>query len=147
MLPREAELRNWAARGLEAKGEVLLDSMSRLKAVVTRAAVPATARIKCRKDEQYRYVVEVEAEMTVTLQCQRCLGDCEKELATTSTLCVLWGFNAVRAFVTAQQGVVIFVAAAFIFKGLGFKKLKIMGEILTDGDSKLCHITGGRFLF
>ena len=57
------------------------------------------------------------------------------------------GFNAVRAFVTAQQGVVIFVAVAFIFKGLGFKKLKIMGEILTDGDSKLCHITGGRFLF
>ena len=96
MLPREAELRNWAARGLEAKGEVLLDSMSRLKAVVTRAAFPATARIKCRKDEQYRYVVEVEAEMTVTLQCQRCLGDCEKELTTTSTLCVLWTEDAVN---------------------------------------------------
>ena len=96
MLPREAELRNWAARGLEAKGEVLLDSMSRLKAVVTRAAFPATARIRCRKDEQYRYIVEVEAEMTVTLQCQRCLGDCEKELTTTSTLCVLWTEDAVN---------------------------------------------------
>ena len=96
VLPREAELRNWAARGLEAKGEVLLDNMSRLKAVVTRAAGPASARIRCRKDEQYRYVVEVEAEMTVTLQCQRCLGDCEKELATTSTLCVLWTEDVVN---------------------------------------------------
>ena len=96
VLPREAELRNWAARGLEAKGEVLLDNMSRLKAAVTRAAFPARASIRCRKDEQYRYVVEVEAEMTVTLQCQRCLEDCEKELTTTSTLCVLWTEDAVR---------------------------------------------------
>lgn len=96
VLPREAELRNWAARGLEAKGEVLLDNMSRLKAVVTRAAFPATAHIKCRKDEQYRYVVEVDAEMTVTLQCQRCLGDCEKKLTTSSTLCVLWTEDVVN---------------------------------------------------
>ena len=50
-IPKEAELRNWAARELSAKGSVGLDKMPRLKSVTQGAHSEASANLSCRRDE------------------------------------------------------------------------------------------------
>ena len=95
-LPREAELRTWASRGIEVEGDVSVTWMPRLEAVVLRTEKPAHAMLRCCKDEQHRYIVDVEVRMTVALQCQRCLAHCELELVTKSTLCVVWTEDSIK---------------------------------------------------
>lgn len=89
-LPKEADLRNWAARELSATGTVALDTMERLRSVVIDARGVASATISCRRDEQHRYLVDISTELTVVMQCQRCLTPCDVEINTAATLCVLW---------------------------------------------------------
>ena len=95
-LPREAELRTWASRGIEVEGDVLVTRMPRLHAVVASGEKPARATLRCWKDEQHRYMVDVDVLMTVVLECQRCLSDCEVELATKSRLCVVWNEDSTK---------------------------------------------------
>ena len=95
-LPREAELRTWASRGIEVEGDVLVTRMPRLRAVVACAEEPAYATLRCWKDEQHRYIVDVKVQMTVALECQRCLSHCELKLATKSSLCVLWNEDSIK---------------------------------------------------
>ena len=63
-MPNEAELRNWAARELSAKGVVGLDKMQRLSSVIIDAKEGANAALSCRKDEQHRYLVDISTDMT-----------------------------------------------------------------------------------
>jgi len=95
-LPREAELRTWASRGIEVEGDVLVTRMPRLQAVVASGEEPAYATLRCWKDEQHRYIVDVKVQMTVALECQRCLSHCELKLATKSSLCVLWNEDSIK---------------------------------------------------
>jgi len=95
-LPREAELRTWASRGIEVKGDVLVTRMPRLRDVVASGEEPAHATLRCWKDEQHRYIVDVKVQMNVALECQRCLSHCELELATHSSLCVLWNEESIK---------------------------------------------------
>ena len=76
-LPREAELRTWASRGIEVEGDVLVTRMPRLQAVIASGEEPAFATLRCWKDEQHRYIVDVKVQVTVALECQRCLSQCE----------------------------------------------------------------------
>lgn len=94
-IPKEAELRNWAARELSAKGTVGLGKMQRLASVTLGAQSDAYASLACRRDEQHRYLVDISTQMTVIMQCQRCLSLCDVELSTTGTLCVLWNDDSV----------------------------------------------------
>lgn len=93
-IPKEAELRNWAARELSAKGSVGLDKMQRLASVTLAAQSDAQASLTCRRDEQHRYLVDISANMIVVMQCQRCLMPCDVELSAAATLCVLWNDDA-----------------------------------------------------
>ena len=93
-IPKEAELRNWAARELSAKGSVGLDKMPRLESVTQGAHSEASASLSCRKDEQHRYLVDISTNMTVVMQCQRCLKACDVDLSAEATLCVLWDDDA-----------------------------------------------------
>ena len=95
-LPREAELRTWASRGIEVEGDVLVSRMPRLQAVVERGEKPALASLRCWKDQQNRYIVDVRVQMTVVLECQRCLSHCELELVTQSRLCVVWNEDSIK---------------------------------------------------
>ena len=95
-LPREAELRTWASRGIEVEGDVLVTQMPRLQAVIASGEEPAYATLRCWKDEQHRYIVDVRVQVTVALECQRCLSQCELELATQSSLCVVWNEDAIK---------------------------------------------------
>jgi uncharacterized protein len=70
--------------------------MPRLRAVVVSGEEPAYATLKCWKDEQHRYIVDVKVQMTVALECQRCLSHCALELATQSSLCVLWNEDSIK---------------------------------------------------
>ncbi|REJ62086.1 MAG: hypothetical protein DWQ28_12105 [Proteobacteria bacterium] len=93
-IPKEAELRNWAARELSAKGSVGLEKMPRLESVTLGAQSGANASLACRRDEQHRYLVDISTDMTVVMQCQRCLKPCDVELSAAATLCVLWDDDA-----------------------------------------------------
>ena len=42
------------------------------------------------------YIVDVKVQMTVALECQRCLSQCELELATQSSLCVVWNEDSIK---------------------------------------------------
>ena len=95
-LPRVAELRTWASRGIEVEGDVLLARMPRLQTVVASGEEPACATLRCWKDEQHRYIVDIKVRMTVALVCQRCLYHCELELLTQSSLCVLWNEGSIK---------------------------------------------------
>ena len=95
-LPREAELRTWASRGIEVEGDVLVTRMPRLQAVIASGEEPAYATLRCWKAEQHRYIVDVRVQMTVALECQRCLSQCELELATQSSLCVVWNEDSIK---------------------------------------------------
>lgn len=95
-LPREAELRTWASRGIEVEGDVLVTRMPRLQAVIASGEEPAYATLRCWKDEQHRYIVDVRVQVTVALECQRCLSQCELELATQSSLCVVWNEDSIK---------------------------------------------------
>ena len=95
-LPREAELRTWASRGIEVEGDVLVTRMPRLQAVIASGEEPAYATLRCWKDEQHRYIVDVRVQVTVDLECQRCLSQCELELATQSILCVVWNEDSIK---------------------------------------------------
>ena len=93
-IPKEAELRNWAARELSAKGVVSLEKMQRLASATAGARSDANAMLACRRDEQHRYLVDITTDMTVVMQCQRCLQPCDVDLRTSATLCVLWDDGA-----------------------------------------------------
>ncbi len=93
-IPKEAELRNWAARELSAKGSVGLEKMPRLESVTLGAQSGANASLACRRDEQHRYLVDISTDMTVVMQCQRCLKPCDVDLSAAATLCVLWDDDA-----------------------------------------------------
>ena len=95
-LPHEAELRIWASRGIEVEGDVLMTRMPRLQAVVASGDRPAYATLRCWKDEQDRYIVDVTVQVIVALECQRCLSQCELELATQSSLCVVWNEDSIK---------------------------------------------------
>ena len=95
-LPREAELRTWASRGIEVEGDVLVTQMPRLQAVIASGEGPAYATLRCWKDEQHRYIVDVRVQVKVALECQRCLSQCELELATQSSLCVVWNEDSIK---------------------------------------------------
>lgn len=94
-IPKEAELRNWAARELSAKGFVGLDKMQRLASVILDARSNAEASLSCRRDEQHRYLVDISTHMTVAMQCQRCLMPCDVDLRTTAILCLLWSDDSI----------------------------------------------------
>ena len=105
-LPCEAELRTWASRGIEVEGDVLMTRMPRLQAVVASGEEPAYATLRCWKDEQHRYVVDVKVQMTVALECQRCLSHCELELLTQSSLCVVWDKDSTKELPSAYDPLV-----------------------------------------
>jgi hypothetical protein len=58
-IPKEAELRNWAARELSAQGVVSLEKMQRLASATLGARSDANAVLTCRRDEQHRYLVDI----------------------------------------------------------------------------------------
>lgn len=89
-LPRQAELRQWSEREIDAEGNVGLDKMPRLATAVVDAAGPATAVLKCSKDQQGRYLVRTRVEMNVLMTCQRCLEPCDVLLGTDSVLACVW---------------------------------------------------------
>ena len=93
-LPRQAELRQWSARAIDADGSVELDKMPRLTAAVIDATTPAVAALRCSRDEQGRYLVGIRVEMDVGMTCQRCLERCDVALATDSMLACVWDDTA-----------------------------------------------------
>ena len=93
-LPRQAELRQWSARDIDADGSVGLDKMPRLTAAVVDAEAPAVAALRCSRDEQGRYLVGIRVEMDVVMTCQRCLERCDVALITDSVLACVWDDTA-----------------------------------------------------
>ena len=89
-LPHTIEFRSLAARGIVLEGQVEIEKMPRLKAAVHSAAAPAEVKAVFDRDEEKRYVVQIETEMAVELECQRCLEPMPYQLSNTTLIAAVW---------------------------------------------------------
>jgi uncharacterized protein len=89
-LPRQLDLRNLAARGVEISGVVSPTEVTRLLAAGMALAEPARAQFRFSRDEEARYVVEAHIQASVLMQCQRCLGEMRQALETRSRMACVW---------------------------------------------------------
>ena len=89
-LPKQLDLRGLAARGATVSGTVAPGELPRLDEAGIALAGPAAASFSLRRDENSRSVVLAEVEATLTMQCQRCLGEVSVALTTSSTMACVW---------------------------------------------------------
>ena len=89
-LPKQLDLRGLAARGASVSGTVAPGELPRLDEAGIALAGPAVASFSLRRDENLRSVVLAEVKATLTMQCQRCLGEMSVPLNTSSTMACVW---------------------------------------------------------
>ena len=89
-LPKQLDLRGLAARGASVSGTVAPGELPRLDEAGIALAGPAVASFSLRRDENSRSVVLAEVKATLTMQCQRCLGELSVPLITSSTMACVW---------------------------------------------------------
>ena len=81
-LPKQLDLRGLAARGATVSGTVAPGELPRLPEAGVALAEPLMASFTLRRDEHSRSVVAAEVKATLTMQCQRCLGEVSVPLTT-----------------------------------------------------------------
>ena len=89
-LPKKLDLRGLAARGATVSGTVAPGELPRLDEAGVALAGPLMASFSLRRDENSRSVVAAEVKATLTMQCQRCLGEVSVPLTTSSTMACVW---------------------------------------------------------
>ena len=89
-LPKQVDLRGLAARGASVSGTVAPGELPRLDEAGIALAGPAVASFSLRRDENSRSVVLAEVKATLTMRCQRCLGEMSVPLTTSSTMACVW---------------------------------------------------------
>ena len=89
-LPKQLDLRSLAARGATVSGTVAPGELPRLDQAGVALAEPLMASFSLRRDENLRSVVAAEVTATLTMQCQRCLGEMSVSLTTSSTMVCVW---------------------------------------------------------
>ena len=89
-LPKQLDLRGLAARGATVSGTVAPGELPRLDEAGVALAGPLMASFSLRRDENSRSVVAAEVKATLTMQCQRCLGEVSVPLTTSSTMACVW---------------------------------------------------------
>lgn len=99
-LPHTVEVRTLAARNVVIEGPVEGTRMPRLSSAITETVEPASVSCKFRRDEEGRYVVEVQVAMRVLVPCQRCLADMTINLEAHSLLAAVWNDEQAAALPT-----------------------------------------------
>ena len=89
-LPKQLDLRGLAARGATVSGTVAPGELPRLDEAGVALAEPLMASFSLRRDENSRSVVAAEVKATLTMQCQRCLGEVSVPLTTSSIMACVW---------------------------------------------------------
>ena len=90
-LPKQLDLRGLAARGASVSGTVAPGELPRLdEAGVLPWLNRLMASFSLCRDENSRSVVAAEVKATLTMQCQRCLGEMSVPLNTSSTMACVW---------------------------------------------------------
>jgi uncharacterized protein len=90
IIPRHLDLRQLASRDATVKGQLCLSQMPRLAAAVAGAEHCAEVSIRCRRDEEGRFIANCLVDMPVVQTCQRCLGMVALDLKSESSLAVVW---------------------------------------------------------
>jgi uncharacterized protein len=72
------------------EGPVEGTRMPRLSSAIAQTVEPASVSCQFRRDEEGRYVVEVQVAMRVLVPCQRCLEDMTIDLEAHSLLAAVW---------------------------------------------------------
>lgn len=89
-LPKQLDLRSLAARGVEITGTLTSDDLPRLIEAGIQVVEPGSATFRFRRDEAGRYVVEVQLQAEVAMQCQRCLGAMTLSLRPSALMACIW---------------------------------------------------------
>ena len=89
-LPKQLDLRGLAAHGATVSGTVAPGELPRLDEAGVVLAEPLMASFSLHRDENSRSIVAAEVKATLTMQCQRCLGEVSVPLSTSSTMACVW---------------------------------------------------------
>lgn len=89
-LPHIVDFRGLAARGAHVSGVLPLAKLERLSAVVVEAEGPAEVDVQFERDEVGRYIAALRVDMSVKVECQRCLEPMPVTLSGHSRVAALW---------------------------------------------------------
>ena len=89
-LPKTVEVRTLAARRVSISGALSADRLSRLSAVIVSASRPFDVIADFFRDEEGRYIVNLNVAGAVGMACQRCLRPVAVEVDAQSSLAAVW---------------------------------------------------------
>jgi len=96
-LPHTVEVRTLAARHVAIAGPVEVTRMPRLSSAIAEASEPALVKCNFERDEEGRYIADVQVTMSVLVTCQRCLGTMTINLKSHSLLAAVWNDEQAQA--------------------------------------------------
>ena len=110
-LPKDLDLRGLAARGVVIKGTAALEALPRLKEAGIGMDALAVAEFRFSRDEELRYVVQTQVEVSLRLTCQRCLEGMQLHLATGSRMACVWSDAEAGALPSSLEPLIVGEAA------------------------------------
>lgn len=96
-LPRQVDPRKLVGQGVRFSGPVPTLHMARLAGAVVSAADIAEAELDFGRDDEGRAVVRGRVELSVELECQRCLRPLAHHLAGEVALGIVWDLDGAKA--------------------------------------------------
>jgi uncharacterized protein len=106
-LPRYADLRKLVAAEAGVKGAVRLAELPRLAAVLTSADGLADVQLVGSTDEEGFRLIGGTIEVTLELQCQRCLEPMQLPVSSHVNLALLWREEEIAALPHRLDGLVV----------------------------------------
>jgi len=106
-LPKDLDLRGLATRGVVIKGTASLEALPRLREAGIGMDALAVAEFRFSRDEELRYVVQTQVEVSLRLTCQRCLEGMQSHLATGSRMACVWSDAEAAALPSSLEPLIV----------------------------------------
>ena len=95
-LPKTLDMRKAAARGVSIQGTLKPLELQRFGELLASTDGTIEVKLAFQKDEENRYVVDVDLQAKVAATCQRCLESMPVELEGSNRLAVVWTDDEAR---------------------------------------------------
>lgn len=95
-LPTTLDVRKAAMRGASTSGALKPLDLPRFRALLASDEGAVQAQLAFSRDEEGRFLVTVETDSKVRVECQRCLGAMPLQLHTSNTLAAVWSDEQAR---------------------------------------------------
>ncbi len=89
-LPSMLDVRKAAVRGVSIKGSLKPLDLQRFRALLAEDAGTIEASLAFSRDEEHRYLIDLQVDAEVVVTCQRCLEPMAQALTSANRLAVVW---------------------------------------------------------